>query len=40
MFFYLGIGIVSWSSNKQQVVALSTIEVEYMAITFATCQVV
>ena len=38
--FYLRIETFSWSSKKQQVVALSTIEDEYMAITSVACQVV
>nr|XP_027097550.1 uncharacterized protein LOC113717096 [Coffea arabica] len=31
--FYLGFGVFSWSSKKQQVVALSTAEAKYMAAT-------
>ena len=40
LFFYLRTETFSWSSKKQQVVALSTIEDEYMAITSVACQVV
>ena len=39
-FFYLGIWTFSWSLKKQQVVALSTIEAEYITIIFATCQAI
>jgi len=28
--FHVGHGMVSWSSNKQQVIALSTVESEYI----------
>ena len=40
VLFYLGTRAFSWSSKKQQVVALSTTEVEYMAVTSTSCQVV
>ncbi|TFY52997.1 hypothetical protein EVJ58_g9696 [Rhodofomes roseus] len=34
--FLVGNGIVAWSSKKQTMVALSTMEAEYMAISYAT----
>ncbi|CAM8940558.1 unnamed protein product [Rhodiola kirilowii] len=38
--FYLGDGVVSWSSKKQHAIALSTAEVEYITVTTTACQVV
>jgi len=38
--FHLGTDAVSWSSNKQSIVTLSTTEVEYIATTSCATQVV
>jgi len=35
--FSLGSSAISWSSNKKNVSALSSLEVEYVAVTSATC---
>ena len=36
--FFLGSGAVSWSSKKQPVVTLSTIQAEYIAVATCACQ--
>ncbi|XP_023762718.2 uncharacterized mitochondrial protein AtMg00810-like [Lactuca sativa] len=38
MVFYLNKNLVTWSSQKQQCVALSSCEAEFMAANLATCQ--
>jgi hypothetical protein len=38
MVFYLGPNPISWNSQKQKVVALSSCEAEYIAVSTAACQ--
>lgn len=40
MVFYLGPNPISWNSQKQKVVALSSCEAEYIAASTAACQAV
>ncbi|XP_051206119.1 secreted RxLR effector protein 161-like [Lolium perenne] len=38
VLFFLGSSPITWKSQKQKVVALSSCEAEYVAVTTATCQ--
>jgi hypothetical protein len=38
IIFFLGYSPVSWQSQKQKVVALSSCEAEYIAVATAACQ--
>jgi hypothetical protein len=38
VLYFLGNNVVSWQSQKQRVVALSSCEAEYIATTTASCQ--
>eukprot|EP00253_Pinus_taeda_P021556 PITA_21556 len=38
--FHMSSGAISWASKKQPIVALSTVEAEYVAATAAACQAV
>lgn len=40
MFFGLGLSTISWISKKQEIVALSMTEVEYVAFAVAAWQIV
>ena len=39
-YFGLGSAVVSWFSRKQQSVALSSAEAEYMAASLASCEAI
>ena len=38
--FGLGSAVVSWFSRKQQSIALSSVEAEYMAVSLASCEAI
>jgi hypothetical protein len=38
--FFLGSGVVSWSSKKQPTVALSSTKAEYKSVAIAACGVI
>jgi len=38
--FFLGSGVVSWSSKKQPIVALSSTEWKYRGVTIVACEIV
>ena len=38
--FSMGSGVISWFSNKQSYVALSTAEAEYVIVCSASCEAV
>ena len=40
MLFWLGSAVVSWFSQKQRLVALSSVEAEYMAASLASCEAI
>lgn len=40
MVFYLNESLITWVSQKQRCVALSSCEAEFMAITVAACQAI
>jgi hypothetical protein len=38
--FSFGSGVVSWSSKKQPIIALSSMEVEYRSATIVACEII
>ena len=38
--FKVGLGTISWNSNRQQTTAMSTVEAEYMAMSHSTKEAI